>query len=184
MQAIASLNEKVSDLEKIHNLGRAERQEADKMLGDRLNALASRFEDLAARVTRCLGRAPLLIGDPALFADAAAHHALKIDLGGAWTLLTGLPFVWAFWSGRADAVDRDGVRTLQAAAAAGQTVTDAIADAYCDGDHARQDVARAYFRDHMRYALDARAIAGLETYYREAAALGLVTARPLEWFAA
>lgn len=157
-----------------------------RILCARLFHIAPTFVPHAPELESMLAAADaaLLIGDPALFADAAAHHALKIDLGGAWTLLTGLPFVWAFWSGRAGAVDRDGVRTLQAAAAMGQTVTDAIADAYCDGDHARQAVARAYFRDHMRYALDARAIAGLEAYYREAAALGLVTARPLEWFAA
>ncbi len=126
--------------------------------------------------------AALLIGDPALFADASAHHALKIDLGAAWTSMTGLPFVWAFWSGRADAADAAVVGILNDAAARGRANSDLVADAYCAGDPARQAVARAYLRENMRFSLDARAIEGLQTYYREAAALGPVADRPLEWF--
>ncbi len=128
--------------------------------------------------------AALLIGDPALFLDLEAHRAIKIDLGAEWTNMTGLPFVWAFWSGRPNAADASVTRVLNAAAAAGQADLDAVANAYCADDHQRQPIARRYLREHMRYALDARAIQGLETYYREAAALGLVTARPLEWFPA
>jgi chorismate dehydratase len=128
--------------------------------------------------------AALVIGDPALFAD---HHALgaeKTDLGAAWTAMTGLPFVWAFWSGRADAATPATVRTLNDAARLGSTRTDAIADAYCASEPDRQPLARAYLRHNMRFALDGRAVAGLRAYYREASALGLVTERPLEWFAA
>ena len=126
--------------------------------------------------------AALLIGDPALFADPSAHHALKIDLGAAWTSMTGLPFVWAFWSGRAGAADAAVVGILNEAAARGRADTDRVADAYCAGDPARQAVAREYLRANMRFSLDARAVEGLRTYYREAAALGLVADRPLEWF--
>jgi predicted solute-binding protein len=127
--------------------------------------------------------AALLIGDPALFADASAHRALKIDLGAAWTSMTGLPFVWAFWSGRAEAADASIVGLLNDAATLGRANSDRVADAYCAGDPARQAVAREYLRVNMRFSLDARAIEGLRTYYREAAALGLVAAdRPLEWF--
>lgn len=126
--------------------------------------------------------AALLIGDPALFADPSAHKALKIDLGAEWTAMTGLPFVWAFWSGRAGAADAAVVQTLNEAAARGRANSDAVADAYCVGDHARQAIAREYLRVNLRFALDARAIEGLQTYYREAALLGLVVDRPLEWF--
>ena len=62
--------------------------------------------------------AALLIGDLALFADPRAHGAEKIDLGAVWTEMTGLPFVWAFWSGRPDAVRADTVELLQAVAVA------------------------------------------------------------------
>jgi chorismate dehydratase len=129
--------------------------------------------------------AALLIGDPALFRDHRSLGADKIDLGQAWATMTGLPFVWAFWSGRSDAVDRDVVRRLQQARERGIAASDAIADAYCAGDPPRQAVARAYLRDNMRYDLDERAIRGLTTYFEEAAQLGLVRGpRQIEFFGA
>jgi chorismate dehydratase len=126
--------------------------------------------------------AALLIGDPALFADARALGAEKIDLGAEWTAMTGLPFVWAFWSGRANAADATTVRVLGDAAREGMRHTDAIADAYCAGTPDRCAVARAYLREHLLFHLHERAVAGLETYYREAAALGLVADAPPVFF--
>ena len=41
--------------------------------------------------------AALLIGDPALDHEG---EVARLDLGEAWTRLTGLPFVFAFWAGR------------------------------------------------------------------------------------
>jgi chorismate dehydratase len=123
--------------------------------------------------------AALLIGDPALFLDHHAHRASKTDLGAEWTAMTGLPFVWAFWSGPAGGpVDTAVVRRLHRARDAGVAAYDAIADAYCAGDPARQTIARRYLSEHMRYDLDARALEGLRTYYREARALGLVGRDP------
>jgi chorismate dehydratase len=43
--------------------------------------------------------AALLIGDPALETDAAAMGVEKVDLGSEWTALTGLPFIYAAWTG-------------------------------------------------------------------------------------
>jgi chorismate dehydratase len=128
--------------------------------------------------------AALLIGDPALFVDHVALGAVKVDLGQAWTDMTGLPFVWAFWAGPEGPVDAGVVTLLQRAAMAGGARTDAIADAYCPGDARRAAVARRYLRAHLRFALDDRAVAGLLTYYREAAALGLIDQPPpLTFFA-
>src|SRR4029079_16505073 len=59
--------------------------------------------------------AAVLIGDPALFAEPVSPIVEKIDLGAAWTEMTGLPFVWAFWAGRAGAVDAEGVALLHSA---------------------------------------------------------------------
>jgi predicted solute-binding protein len=117
--------------------------------------------------------AALLIGDPALFVDAGAHDAVKTDLGQAWAELTGLPFVWAFWAGRPEAADGEVVEALQAAAEAGMRASDAVADAYCPGDEARQRVARRYLREHLLFRMTPRALEGLRAYYREAGALGL-----------
>lgn len=127
--------------------------------------------DLAAMLARA--DAALLIGDPALFAELAPN-VRKIDLGEAWTDLTGLPFVWAFWAGRPDAADQAIVDLLQEAAETGMRHSDAVADAYCAARPERQALARAYLRRNLMFRFTARALEGLETYYREAASLGLV----------
>jgi chorismate dehydratase len=128
--------------------------------------------------------AALLIGDPALFLDNRALGIDKLDLGELWTTMTGLPFVWAFWSGRRDAASVETVALLQSAAESGMADLDAIATAYCREAPAHAPVARAYLRDNMQYRLDARAIEGLKTYYREAADLGLAgRSRGPEFFA-
>ena len=72
------------------------------------------FCNSATWVTRDFD-AGLLIGDPAFEADHAALGLEKIDLGLEWTKLTGLPFVYAAWTGRAGAVTREDVRLLQEA---------------------------------------------------------------------
>jgi chorismate dehydratase len=118
--------------------------------------------------------AALIIGDPALFADPEALGAAKIDLGSAWTAMTGLPFVWAFWAGPASADSSRVVPLLHDAARRGMQRRDEIADAYRPDDIVQQVIARSYLHDRLRFELDDRALAGLERYYQEAAALGLV----------
>lgn len=121
--------------------------------------------------------AALLIGDPALFGDPVADVE-KIDLGQAWTDMTGLPFVWAFWAGRADAMPPRAVRRLQEAKRHGVQVSDELADAYMAATPHHRDLARHYLREHIRFDLTDRMLEGLRTYYREAAALGLIATIP------
>jgi predicted solute-binding protein len=120
--------------------------------------------------------AALVIGDQALFVDHRALGAEKIDLGEAWTAMTGLPFVWAFWSGRAEAADAHTVGVLQEAAARGRGRTDAIAAAYCADQPERIAIAQRYLRENLRFDLGPREVRALETYYGEAAALGGIRA--------
>jgi chorismate dehydratase len=128
--------------------------------------------------------AALLIGDPALFID---HQALpgsveKIDLGLAWKEMTGLPFVWAFWAGQADAASPATVALLQEAASSGRQHLDDIATAYVS-DPEHQAIGRRYLRDNLLFDLTPRAQDGLRAFYREALALGLVSGRPgIEFF--
>jgi predicted solute-binding protein len=129
--------------------------------------------------------AALLIGDAALFLDHRAFGARKWDLGQLWTDLTGLPFVWAFWSGRPDAAPPDTVAVLQAAAREGTRNLDEIARAYRPDDPPGQRTAITYLHSNMVYALGDRAIDGLQTYYREAAGIGIRgAARELVFFGA
>jgi chorismate dehydratase len=126
--------------------------------------------------------AALIIGDPALFLDHAAAGAQKIDLGAEWRALTGLPFVWAMWVGRAGSIDAAVVRRLQHARDEGVRHTDEIAADYSPGDAARVATGQQYLRDNMRYGLGEPEQAAIATYYREAAALGLAPADTIPRF--
>jgi len=137
-------------------------------------AFVSRPPDLRSMLADA--DAALLIGDPALFLDPADYGVSKIDLGAEWTAMTGLPFVWAFWAGRPDAADARTVRLLQDAAEEGMRRSDQIADDYCRERPELRVLARHYLKNNLMFRLDLRAVAGLEAYYREAAALSLVPA--------
>ena len=123
-------------------------------------------------VTRC--DAALLIGDPALYLDHARLGLTKIDLGARWTEMTGLPFVWAFWAGRASGISAEARDALIRARDAGVAASEAIADAYCGPELAA--LGRSYLRDNIQYTLDERAAAGLRRYYELAERHGVVDA--------
>lgn len=123
-------------------------------------------------VTRC--DAALLIGDPALYLDHARLGLTKIDLGARWTEMTGLPFVWAFWAGRASGISAEARDALIRARDAGVAASEAIADAYCGPERAA--LGRSYLRDNIQYTLDERAAAGLRRYYELAERHGVVDA--------
>jgi chorismate dehydratase len=132
------------------------------------------FIPMAPRPAEMLRRcdAALLIGDAALFLDHELLGVSKLDLGERWTQLTGLPFVWAFWAGRPDALNEGQVRQLIEARDAGVGASDAIAAAYCGPDRAER--ARRYLRENIRYGLGARELEGLRTYYELAMKHGIV----------
>jgi len=152
-------------------------------------SLESRGPDLTDMLGHC--DAALLIGDNALLLDHESFplplgtsaqplapspqpRLEKIDLGEAWTTLTGLPFVWAFWAGRPDALNDDDVRALGRARDAGVTCSDAIAREYFPGSPAHQAIGAAYLRDNIKYHLGDDERAALELFYRYAVEAGVV----------
>jgi chorismate dehydratase len=137
--------------------------------------------DLAA-MTRAHD-AGLLIGDPAFDADHAALGLTKVDLGEQWTAMTGLPFIYAAWTGRPGAVGADDVRALQEAQAEGVASRLAIAEEYGGGDAGRAARAAVYLRDNVKYGLGPDEAAGLQMFLDYAADLGLAPRRRrLEFF--
>jgi chorismate dehydratase len=119
--------------------------------------------------------AALIIGDVALFLDHESVRATKIDLGEEWTQMTGLPFVYACWTGWPEAVAREDVTALRRARDAGVAQSHAVAASYYPDDTPRQAAARQYLRDNIQYVLGGEEIEGLKTFYRYAAELGLAT---------
>jgi chorismate dehydratase len=126
--------------------------------------------------------AGLLIGDPAFDADHEALGLRKIDLGLEWTSMTGLPFVYAAWTGRPGAIDAAGVEALQRAQTAGVAAADAIGAEYARGN---PDVARRaaeYLRDNVKYGLGPEESAGLQLFLDYAAELGIGPRRGVKFY--
>ena len=137
--------------------------------------------DLAAMTSVC--DAGLLIGDPAFDADHESLGLQKLDLGEVWTQMTGLPFIYAAWTGRPTAVDDRVVQSLQQAQAEGVAAREAIAAEYGAGDAARTARAAIYLRDNVKYGLGADEAAGLQLFLDYAADMGLAPRRrKLEFF--
>jgi chorismate dehydratase len=127
--------------------------------------------------------AAVLIGDPAFDADHAALGLQKIDLGEEWTAMTGLPFIYAAWTGRAGAIGDAEVKALQKAQEIGVNSVDAIAAEYGGNDGSRAARAAAYLRDNVKYGLGPEEAAGLQLFLDYAAELGLAPQRrALEFF--
>ncbi|MGE3275632.1 MAG: menaquinone biosynthetic enzyme MqnA/MqnD family protein [Vicinamibacterales bacterium] len=148
--------------------------------------IAPRFTPAEPRLDAMLDRADaaLVIGDNALWLDPAAHGVTKVDLGAAWREMTGLPFVYAVWTGRAGAATPDHVAALQAARDAGLGAIDAIAREASGGDAARTPRIAAYLRDNLKYALGEAEVEGLRRFHALAAEHGLIPGlRPLRFYA-
>jgi chorismate dehydratase len=154
--------------------------------------------DLSAMLSR--SDAALVIGDTALLLDGAALDRVgqdvaarrgeaassvaiePIDLGQLWTDMTGLPFVYAFWAGRAGALGGREVALLQSARDAGIAHISDVVRAYFSQTEC-QPLGERYLRDNIRYGLGERERAGLEMFYRYAAEAGLIdAAAPLRFF--
>ena len=125
--------------------------------------------------------AALLIGDAALFAE---HGPLqKIDLGAEWTTMTGLPFVWAFWAGRAGAVQPAHVAALRNARDAGLSSLEAVAVIRHSDDPIRAGAALTYLQENVRFTLSEDHREGLNRFFAAAVEVGIVPeTRPLRFF--
>ena len=141
-------------------------------------AIQAQSPDLTAMLDR--GDAALIIGDKALVWDRgdAGRDIQKIDLGEAWTSMTGLPFVWAFWAGPGGVVNVEDISALQEARQAGVQHSDAIGREYFRDAPQHRDLGARYLRDNIKYYLGAEERAGLDLFYRYAAEIGVVGATP------
>lgn len=137
--------------------------------------------DLSSMTRSC--DAAVLIGDPALEADHQALGLSKIDLGAAWQEMTGLPFVYAAWTGRPGSVSQRDVEALLAARAEGVAHVQEIALEYAPGDANRQARAVRYLRDNVRYGLGEAERRGLQLFLDYAAELDMgLRRRAVEFF--
>jgi chorismate dehydratase len=147
--------------------------------------ISPRFEphgpNLQSMLSRC--DAALIIGDHALFPGWGGSEAGQpqdgqivetIDLGAAWTDMTGLPFVYAFWAGRESALAPEDVRDLQRARDDGVRHPEEIVRAHVGDARGCLDIGVQYLRDNIQYGFSTDDQAGLELFYRYAAEEGIV----------
>ena len=122
----------------------------------------------------------------ALPADAGAETPIQaIDLGDAWTRMTGLPFVYAFWAGRPGVLTAQDVAALKRARDEGIRRPDELARQYLADTPERQALGAEYLRDKIKYHFGDEERAGLEAFYRYAVEAGVVPAtRELQFFEA
>ena len=101
----------------------------------------------------------LLIGDQAIeFQRSPPAHEI-FDLGGAWTEMTDLPFVYAVWALRRGIENKELRRELRAAKRFGMETLDYLIENRTEFD---VDFRRDYFEWHIQYHLgedEKRAIA-------------------------
>ena len=136
-------------------------------------SMAPDLESMLARAD-----AALIIGDKALVWEPDHRPIQKIDLGEAWTSLTGLPFVWAFWAGPAGVLGAGDVSALQSARDEGVRQSDTIGREYFRDLPQHRDLGARYLRDNIKYYLGAEERAGLESFYRYAAEIAVVDRAP------
>jgi chorismate dehydratase len=142
-------------------------------------AIEAHAPDIDQMLARC--DAALIIGDHALFLDARGIET--IDLGDAWTSMTGLPFVYAFWAGRPDILTTLDIDALQRARDEGVARPGELAQQYLHGRPDRYALGTKYLRDNIKYHLGDRERAGLEAFYSYAVEAGVVAAtRRLRFF--
>ncbi len=140
--------------------------------------------------------AALLIGDPALLAlrdrkerlERTGERLRYLDLGSQWREATGTAWVSAFWAVRREALKRfDGkeiVDDLQRSRDAGLLHLPELAAEWAPRLGLRREIVQTYLSRNIHYSLDAEVLAGIERFFAEAHALGLIPKLPgIDWVA-
>jgi chorismate dehydratase len=126
--------------------------------------------------------AALVIGDPAMrLAASAPRLDLKIyDLAEEWRAMTGLPFVFAVWAAREDALAKSpGIvpsirEDLTAAKHEGVGQIERIATRYASELELPRSELLDYLSESVNYDLDDENILGMTTYFNLAHECGLI----------
>ena len=127
---------------------------------------------LPAMLQRC--DAALLIGDRALFVDHVGMGLRKHDLCEEWRGMTRLPFVFAFWTGRPDALTPAHLQAVRDSRRDGVTALDDMACAHYPNNETLAATGRAYLHKNIQYRFDVDCFASLQRFYTSACKLGII----------
>ena len=120
--------------------------------------------------------AALVIGDPALTAGTSGLEVL--DLGEAWTEVTGLPFVFAFWAARSGAAPAGGAAPFLESLRLGLANIPAIAREAAPALGLPPHSIESYLKANVHYRIGPEEQRALDLFYRQAHELGLTSRCP------
>ena len=104
------------------------------------------------------------------------------DVAEQWRQMTGKPCVLAIWVGRRELITPEVVADFLASKEYGLARIGEIAEAASLKLELPPRDLEIYLRDHINFSLDAANLEGLELYFRECAAAGLIpAAKPIEF---
>lgn len=130
--------------------------------------IVSRRADLAPMLGEA--DAALLIGDPALRLSASGPLPFEtLDLGGEWTSMTGLPMVFALWSGRKSVMEQRYERAFLDSCRYGLAHMDEIVSNQAPLRGVSESVTRDYLTRRIVFELGERDHAGLDLFLKSAA---------------
>jgi chorismate dehydratase len=123
--------------------------------------------------------AALIIGDTALRAVAGDRY--RYDLAEEWRMLTGKPFVFAFWGVRSG-VNLDDPSVFQQSLAFGETHLHEIVQQQSQTLQLPEYQLHRYLTENINYTLDQENLEGLQLFYQLAAnTLGMEAERAVEF---
>jgi chorismate dehydratase len=125
-------------------------------------------------VAKSSADAILLIGDRAMFPLDVRFHTVW-DLGDEWLKWTGLPFVFAVWAARRDAVPEGLATMLSATRDAGVAAAESIARREAVILGLEPTFAIEYLTHHLHFTLGPAERSGLRLFARLAQEAGLAT---------
>jgi chorismate dehydratase len=156
-----------------------ERSDAALVIGDPALRISVKMDALHAKTPS--GDEACCTDDP----DAAPVPGVRMlfvyDVVSEWRAWTGLPAVLAFWVARRDVATPEIAADFLASKLYGTSHIPDIARQASDQLQLPEKAIVSYLRDNIHFDLDQENLAGLDRYYRECAALGLIDrVRPLE----
>ncbi|MBT9329626.1 menaquinone biosynthesis protein [Acidipila sp. 4G-K13] len=136
--------------------------------------------------------AALLIGDPALLAledrerreRETGEQLLYLDLAHEWRMLTGTPWVSAFWAIRPESLADTGIaapfviQDFQRSRDAGMAHIDDLVEEWTGRIVVPPETIRTYLTQNIWYLLDDACLSGMDLFYRYGVECGALPAVP------
>jgi len=162
--------------------------------------LRPEFRPSEPDLARMLGQtdAAVIIGDGALkfmqeneqpnaekqkaFLKLSPEPLFVFDLVERWKVLTGLPFVFAFWAARPGFQDKTVIDLLKASRDFGVANTTIIAERHAETLSMKKEYLQEYLDHNVHYFMDEACSDGLQLFYEKAARIGAIkSARSVEY---